>query len=78
MVGHCVEFTHEGADGVLLKLGEVAGPVVFIAQSPEDDAGMMAVLVDHGSQHVAGLLAVALSAESATAPGNLFPHEQSQ
>lgn len=77
-MGERVEFLHEGADGVLVLLFEIAGPVVFVAEAPEDDGGMVAMLADESLEHVAALLLVTVAADAAAAPWDLLPDEQSE
>ena len=77
-VGEAVEFGHEGADRLLVKRGKVAGPVVLVAEAPEDHRRVVPVLVDQRPEHVAALLPVAFAAEPAAAPGDFLPDEQPQ
>ena len=77
-VGDIIQLGHEGADGLFVEDFEVAGPVVFIAQSPEDHGRMITVLVDHVAQHAARLILVSVAAEAPAGPGDLFPYQHSQ
>ena len=77
-VDEAVEFGHEGADRLLVEGGEVAGPVVLVAEAPEDDRRVVPVLVDQCPEHVTALLPVAFAAKPAAAPGDFLPDEQAQ
>ena len=63
---------------VLVDLGIFGGPVVFVAEAPEQNAGMVVVLRDHVAQGAAAHLLEDVVADTAAAPGNLFPHEQAE
>src|SRR5215212_4752413 len=73
-----IQLDHKRANFVLIKLFEIAGPVVLISDSPDDHGRMIAMLVDQVAQHTPRLLLVTLAAQSAATPGNLFPHQQTQ
>src|SRR5215471_4203638 len=72
LVSKVVQFAYELADLCFVEFLEVAGPVVFIAKSPDDYRGMVLVLIDHGTQHVPRLLLVAVTPQSAAAPRDLL------
>src|SRR5690349_24865352 len=73
-----VELDHERADLVLVKLFKITGPVVLVAETPNDHRRMIAMLIDEIAQHAARLFLVAFAAEAAATPRNLLPHEQAQ
>ena len=77
-MGQLVQLAHEGADRLLVEHLEVAGPVVLVAQAPQDDRGVVAVLVDHRASMSRACWLVALAAEAAAAPGDLLPDQQAQ
>ena len=78
LVGDAVQLGKQRADLVLVEFLEVTGPVVFVAKSPENDGGVVAVLVDHVAEHAPRLLLVALATHAAAAPRDLFPNQQAQ
>src|SRR5262252_8456285 len=73
-----IQRLHEGTDLLLVELGEVARPVILVAKTPDDYRGMIVVLVDHVSQHAFRLPLVALPSQSAAAPWDLLPDQQTQ
>src|SRR5262249_34446624 len=73
-----VQLSHEGADLVLVEFGEVARPVILVAQTPNDHGRMVVVLVDHVAEHSPSLFLVVLASQTTAAPGNLFPDEQAE
>ena len=56
MVGEVIELFHKIPDLFLIEFREVARPVVLIAQSPDDDGGVVIMLADHVGHHPAGLV----------------------
>ncbi len=77
-MGEAVQFDHERADGIGVEIFKISRPAIFISQAPEDDGGMIKVLVNHRSQHVAALPLVTRTAQAAATPRNLLPYEQAQ
>lgn len=77
-MGKVVQLAHKGAYAVFFERLEIALPVVLIAQPPQDDGRMVAMLLNHIGEHPARLVLVALSAQTAAAPGYFFPDEKSQ
>ena len=73
-----VQLCHEVADRRLVEIFEVAGPVVLIAQAPQDDRRMVVVLVNHVTQHLAALLFVNFTAQPTSTPRDFFPCENPQ
>ena len=73
-----VQLGHETSNGVGVKGGEVARPVVFISQAPQDDRWMIVMLVNEVAQHVPALLPVPFAPQTAPAPGNFLPDQQAQ
>ena len=71
-------FGHEPADGLLIDAGVFAGPVIFIAQAPEDDGRMVDMLVDQVGQHAFGVLLESRVAHPGAAPGSFLPHHQAE
>ena len=62
----------------LVDLGILGGPVVLVAEAPQQNAGMVVVLRDHVAQGAAAHLFEDVIANAATAPGNLLPHEEAE
>ena len=77
-MGKIVQLLHEGANTFLVLLFKIAGPIVLIAEAPHDDGRVIAMLLDKGLEHVAALLLVTVATDAATAPRNLFPHQETQ
>ena len=73
-----VELDHERANLVFIKLFKITGPVVLVADPPDDDRRMIAMLIDQVAQHAPRLFFVNLAAETAATPRNLFPNKQTQ
>ena len=71
-----VQLRHVSANGIGVKGFEITGPIVLIAQAPENHRRMIVMLVNHVPQHVAALLLVALAAKTTAAPWDFLPHEQ--
>src|SRR5262249_3002207 len=69
---------HEGAHAFFVEGFEVAGPIVLVAEAPEDHRRVIAVLVDHIAQHAPCLLAIIGAADAATAPWDLLPHDEAE
>src|SRR4030095_2073334 len=65
-----IQFSHERANLFLVKLFKVTWPIVFISQTPNNHSRMIAMLIDHVSQHASRLVFVTLAAETAATPGN--------
>ncbi|MNC20893.1 hypothetical protein D3C75_688600 [compost metagenome] len=74
-VGQLMQLLHKAADGFLIEVVVVPFPVIFIAQSPDNDGRVVVMLVDHGPEHVPALRLVRLIAQPAAAPGNLLPYQ---
>ena len=72
-MGQRVELRHEVADGLLVEFLEITGPVVLVAQSPENHGWMIVMLVDEVAEHVAGLISETLAAETTAAPWDFLP-----
>src|ERR1700727_2316863 len=53
LMGESVEPLQVLADGGLVDSGVLGGPVVFFAETPEQNAGMVVVLRDHVAQGAA-------------------------
>ncbi len=66
------------ADGLLVDLRILGRPVVLVAQTPQQNAGMVVVLRDHVAQRAAAHLLEDVVAHAAAAPGNLLPHQDAE
>ena len=77
-MGQFVELNHVLANGGFVEVGRIARPIIFVAQSPDDDRWMIEMLIDHVFQHSTSLLLVDLSPNAATAPRNLLPNQNAQ
>src|SRR5690348_12099268 len=73
-----VQLFQESADAVLAVTGKITRPVYFISQSPDDHGGMVAMLANHVRQHPLCLFFINFPAQSAAAPGDLFPREDTE
>src|SRR5260370_5877257 len=62
----------------LVDLGILRGPVIFVSQPPEQNAGMVIVLADHVAQGTPAHLSEGFVADSSAAPRNLLPYEDPQ
>ena len=62
----------------LLIVGVFGGPVVLVAEAPEENAGVVVVLGDHVAEHAARHLFEDVVADAAAAPGDLFPDEDAE
>ena len=79
LMGVIVERSHQRTDTHRIDdCGEIARPVIFVAEAPKDDARMMTMLSDHVFEHPMSLLLIPFSPYSTTTPGNLFPHEDAK
>jgi len=72
------QFSEKVADGLLVDFGILARPVIFVAESPQQDAGMVIVLHNHGTQSAARHLFEGVVADATAAPGNLLPDEDAE
>src|SRR5690606_35742728 len=77
-MGKVMELLHEHTDFLFVKLLEIAGPIVLVAQSPNDNRRVIIMLFDHIGQHPTGLCLVYFTAQSTAAPGNFLPYQYTQ
>src|ERR1035441_5390335 len=73
-----VQFLYEPANLVLVKLREIAWPVILISESPEDHRWVIVVLVNHGAQHLSRQLLISVIPQPSSRPRDLFQNEQAQ
>ena len=73
-----VQLFHESAYLSFVKFREVIRPVIFVTQSPDNNRRMVPVRVNHIRQHPFGLCLIAFATQSAAAPGDFFPYEDTQ
>src|SRR6185312_11014713 len=78
LVRKVAQLRHEGANGFLVHARVLGWPVVLITESPEDHAGMIAVLVDGIRQLLAHHLFPVVAADAAAAPRRFLPHQQAK
>src|ERR1035437_5694765 len=69
---------HEGANRLLIEDRILVWPVVLIAQSPENDGGVIVMLVDHVREHIPDIALERLVPHPGSAPRNLFPNQQAE
>src|SRR6185312_5949897 len=64
LVSFLVESRHKRADRLLIFGRKLSRPIIFIAESPEDDCRTVVMLIDHVAQHAMRLLLPHLVADS--------------
>src|ERR1700728_5141321 len=75
------QITHPGhkiPDSLLIDAGIFIRPVVLIAESPDNDGGMVIVLVDHMSEHVLRVLLKCFVPDASPTQGNFFPNHETK
>ena len=77
-MGEVAHLGHEAADGGLIEAGVLVGPVVLVAETPENDRWVVTVLIDHVGEHIFGVLLEGLAADAGAAPGGLLPDHQAE
>src|SRR5690606_21998911 len=78
LMGKIVQFLHERSYFLLVELFKIARPVVFIPQPPDNDRGVIVMLLYHIGQHPSGLRFINLAAQSTAAPRYFFPYQYTQ
>ena len=73
-----MQFLHKSTDSPFIELTEIVGPIVFVAQSPDNNGRVIMMLIDHISQHTAGLFLIYRTSQASAAPGNFFPDKDTQ
>src|SRR5690606_16636383 len=71
LVRQVIQFSHKRSYFLFIELLEVARPIVFIAEPPDDDRRVVMVLFNHMGQHPASLRFIHFASQSAAAPGYL-------
>ena len=77
-VREVVHLLHEFADGGFVDGGVLVGPVVFIAEAPDEDAGVVVMLLDEIGEGGFGLGLPLRVADAFAAPGGFFPDEDAE
>src|ERR1017187_4779965 len=73
-----IQLLHEAADGGVVNGWILCRPVVFVAETPHQDGGMVAVLIDQVGQHGACLLLPFFTHNAGATPRRLFPNQDAQ
>ena len=75
-VRHVAQLRHECTNRILIHRRILGRPIIFVAETPQNDARMIAMLIDHRRQLVLRHLLPRSVADAAAAPRQLLPHQQ--
>src|ERR1039458_3178230 len=77
-MGQVPHLRHERSDCRLIDARIFIGPIVLVAESPENDGWVVVMLVDHVREHVFRILLKGMIADAGAAPWRLFPNHESK